>query len=60
KEMQDEIATVLDVEQEKFRKTIERGKGLTKRTARELKAKGIDEIPVDTLTELYDSHGLPP
>ena len=59
-EMQNEIATVLDVEQEKFRKTIERGEGLTRRTAKELRAKGIDEIPVDTLTELYDSHGLPP
>jgi alanyl-tRNA synthetase len=60
KEMQDEIATILSVEQEKFRKTIERGEGLTRRIAKELKARGSEEIPVETLTELYDSHGLPP
>ena len=60
KEMQDEINTILAVEQEKFRDTIRRGADLTKRIAKELKSQGGEEIPVETLTELYDSHGLPP
>ncbi|MFQ6094876.1 MAG: alanine--tRNA ligase [Candidatus Bathyarchaeia archaeon] len=60
KEMRDEIFDILDVEQKKFIKTIRRGGGLIKRIAKELKAKGANEIPVETLTELYDSHGLPP
>ena len=60
KEMQDEIMEILSVEEEKFQETISRGKGLVKRIAGELKKKNILEIPVETLTELYDSHGLPP
>ena len=60
KNMRDEIFDILEVEQEKFRKTISRGRGLIKRIAKELKAKNANKIPVETLTELYDSHGLPP
>ncbi|MDH5754790.1 MAG: alanine--tRNA ligase-related protein, partial [Candidatus Bathyarchaeota archaeon] len=60
KEMRNEIIEILSVEEEKFQETIKRGEGLIKRIAGELKANGIREIPVETLTELYDSHGLPP
>ena len=60
KEMQHEIMEILSVEEEKFQETIKRGGGLVKRIAGELKTKNIPEIPVETLTELYDSHGLPP
>jgi alanyl-tRNA synthetase len=60
KEMRDEIMEIIAVEEEKFEETIKRGEGLVKRIADELKAKNIQEIPVETLTELYDSHGLPP
>jgi len=60
KEMRNEIMEVLAVEEEKFQDTIKRGEGLVKRITEELKTKNIREIPVDTLTELYDSHGLPP
>ncbi|MDI6905122.1 MAG: alanine--tRNA ligase [Candidatus Bathyarchaeia archaeon] len=60
KEMRNEIMEILSVEEEKFGETIKRGKGLVKRIAGELRAKNIQEIPVETLTELYDSHGLPP
>ncbi len=60
KEMRNEIMEILSVEEKKFEETIKRGGGLVKRIAEELKTKNILEIPVKTLTELYDSHGLPP
>jgi len=60
KEMRDEILEILSVEQDKFKQTLERGQSLIKRITRELKTKRVSEIPVETLTELYDSHGLPP
>ncbi|OGD45528.1 alanine--tRNA ligase [Candidatus Bathyarchaeota archaeon RBG_13_46_16b] len=60
KEMQNEIVEMLHVEEEKFEDTIKRGEGMVKRISKDLKAKKKKEIPVGTLTELYDSHGLPP
>jgi alanyl-tRNA synthetase len=60
KNMQNEIIEMLKVEEEKFEDTLKRGEGMVKRITSELKTKGIAEIPEDTLTELYDSHGLPP
>ena len=58
--MQKEIMEKLKVEEEKFEDTIKRGEGMVKRIAGELKEEKKKEIPVETLTELYDSHGLPP
>jgi alanyl-tRNA synthetase len=60
KKMQEETLEILAVEQDKFEKTIIRGKSLVKRMGRELKKKGISTIPTESLIELYDSHGLPP
>jgi alanyl-tRNA synthetase len=60
REMQSEIIEMLKVEEEKFEETIKRGEGMVKRISDELKAKKRKKIPVETLTELYDSHGLPP
>jgi alanyl-tRNA synthetase len=60
KEMRNEITEMLKSEEVKFEETITRGEGMVKRIATELKAAGKKEIPVETLTELYDSHGLPP
>jgi len=60
KEMRDEILEMLMVEQQKFKQTLQRGDSLVRRMARELKSKGISQIPVDKLMQLYDSHGLPP
>jgi alanyl-tRNA synthetase len=60
KEMQNEIIEMLKVEEEKFVETLKRGEGMVKRIAAELKTKGTGKLPMDTLTELYDSHGLPP
>jgi alanyl-tRNA synthetase len=60
KEMRSEIIEMLQVEEEKFGETIKRGEGMVKRISSELKAENKKEIPIETLTELYDSHGLPP
>jgi alanyl-tRNA synthetase len=60
KEMRDEILEMLTVEQQKFKQTLTRGRSLVRRMTQELKAKGISQIPVDKLMQLYDSHGLPP
>jgi len=60
KEMRDEIMEMLSVERDKFEQTLKRGGSLVKRIAQGLKAKGVSGIPLGTLTELYDSHGLPP
>jgi alanyl-tRNA synthetase len=60
KDMRNEILEILSAERDKFEQTLKRGGFLVKRIAQGLKAKGISEIPLETLTELYDSHGLPP
>lgn len=60
KAMQNEIVEMLKVEEEKFKDTLQRGEGMVKRIAADLKSKKIGKLPEDTLSELYDSHGLPP
>jgi len=60
KEMRNEIMEMLKVEEEKFEETIKRGEGMVGRISSELRKEGKKTIPVETLTELYDSHGLPP
>jgi len=60
KEMQSEIIEMLKVEEEKFKDTLQRGEGLVKRIATELKAKGENKLSENKLAELYDSQGLPP
>ncbi|MCJ7560743.1 alanine--tRNA ligase, partial [Candidatus Bathyarchaeota archaeon] len=60
KTMRNEIMEMLKVEEEKFEDTLKRGEGMVKRIADELKAKRVSRLPEATLSELYDSHGLPP
>ncbi len=59
-EMRNEILDALRVEEGKFKKTLERGSEMVKRISVELKAKGKDTIPRETLVQLYDSHGIVP
>jgi alanyl-tRNA synthetase len=59
-EMRNEILEALRVEEEKFKKTLERGSEMVKRISADLKAKHQDSIPTETLVQLYDSHGLVP
>ena len=60
KEMKNEIIEMLKLEDEKFKETLKRGEGMVKRIATELKSEGKRKLPTEKLTELYDSHGLPP
>ena len=60
KKMQNEIIEMLKLEETKFEETLKRGEGMVKRIATELKSGGTGKLPMDRLTELYDSHGLPP
>jgi alanyl-tRNA synthetase len=64
--MRSEIIEMLKVEEEKFADTLKRGEGIVKRLINSLKEKkgepvgGAFLIQDDKLSELYDSHGLPP
>ncbi|MGF3522298.1 MAG: alanine--tRNA ligase [Candidatus Bathyarchaeia archaeon] len=60
KAMRSEIVEMLKVEQEKFEDTLKRGEGIVKRLADSLKGKNTCHISDAALSELYDSHGLPP
>jgi len=60
KAMRNEILEMLKVEAEKFEETIKRGQALLKRLAANLKAQAAVSIPEEMLSQLYDSHGLPP
>lgn len=60
KEMQCEIIEMLKMEEEKFKDTLQRGEGLVKRVAADLKSKSETALPDEKLAELYDSQGLPP
>ncbi|HIP90921.1 MAG TPA: alanine--tRNA ligase [Methanothermococcus okinawensis] len=54
-EMRDYIMDVIKVEEERYRETLNRGRGVVKRL---LKYKR--EITLEDLIELYDSRGIPP
>jgi alanyl-tRNA synthetase len=58
--MRNEIIEMLKVEEEKFEDTLKRGEEMVKRIASELKGKNTEKLPEPTLSELYDSHGIPP
>jgi alanyl-tRNA synthetase len=60
KEMRNEIMEMLSVEEAKFEDTIKRGEAMVGRISKDLKSKGREKIPKETLINLYDSHGLPP
>ncbi len=58
RENRDEIIKLVDVEQDKYRETLVKGRGVVQRLeASESNEKAISE---DDLIELYDSHGLNP
>ena len=60
KRMRGEIIEALEVENKKYNRTLERGTELVRRISKDIRSKGSDKIPQDTLIELYDSHGLVP
>jgi alanyl-tRNA synthetase len=54
--MSDDILEMVEHEGEKYRDTLNRGRGLVKRYLQRNEA----GVPVDQLVEFYDSHGLTP
>jgi len=58
-ENRDTIRDIVRTEVEKYRETLDRGGRRVRQIAREYAERG-DPIPVSTLVELYDSHGLQP
>lgn len=59
KENRDEIIKLVDVEQEKYKETLIKGKGIVQRLEVSEK-KEHRKITEEDLVELYDSHGLNP
>jgi len=59
-ENRDDILNLIDVEEEKYGKTILRGGNIVSKLDEELKKKGKDTISIKNLIHLYDSHGLVP
>lgn len=59
-EKRDTIMEVLGLETDRYKDTIERGTKNVLRIVKDLRNKGIEELPVDTLMDFYDTHGLHP
>ncbi|MEM3676781.1 MAG: alanine--tRNA ligase [Candidatus Bathyarchaeia archaeon] len=60
REMRSEILDALNVETEKYKRTLKKGVEKLNRIVGQLKDRGLGEIPAEVLTQLYDSHGLDP
>ena len=54
-EMRDYIMDVIEVEEERYRETVSRGRGIVERLLKSKK-----KISTEDLIELYDSKGIPP
>jgi alanyl-tRNA synthetase len=59
-EQQDHIINVVNLEEKRYTKTVTKGRQLVKKSIKDLKKKNKNEIPVEMLIKLYDSHGMPP
>lgn len=57
---QDHIINISNLEDKRYDKTVSKGRQLVKKTIKQLKKQNKDEIPLETLIKLYDSHGIPP
>lgn len=57
---QEHIMNIINLEEERYGKTIEKGKKTVKRTIKNLKKQGKTEMPLETLIDLYDAQGMPP
>jgi alanyl-tRNA synthetase len=55
--MKKTMMEILELEEEKYRTSIDRGRGLVARVIKGLKR---EAVPIEILLQLYDSHGLPP
>jgi alanyl-tRNA synthetase len=60
KKQQTHILNVITLEEQRYGKTISKGRKLVERSIKDLKKGNKDEIPISMLIKLYDSHGIPP
>ena len=60
KEAENRILEIVDLEEERYHKTIEKGISLVSRIVKRLKKEKQEKISTNVLIELYDSHGIPP
>ncbi len=60
KKQQTHILNVVNLEEQRYGKTVSKGRKLVKKSIKDLKKENKDEIPVEMLIKLYDSHGMPP
>ncbi len=56
----DHIMNIINLEEERYTKTIKKGQQIVKRTIKKLKKDNINSMPLETLIDLYDAHGMPP
>jgi len=60
KNSQEHVMNIINLEEERYAKTIDKGNRIVKRTIKNLKKENKDSMPVETLIDLYDAHGMPP
>jgi len=60
KQHQNHILNIITLEDKRYLKTISKGRDLVKRSIKKLRKKNENEMPFETLKELYESHGIPP
>ncbi|WP_297982821.1 alanine--tRNA ligase [uncultured Methanobrevibacter sp.] len=57
---QEHIMNIINLEEERYANTINKGKKTVKRTIKRLKKEGKNSMPLETLIDLYDAQGMPP
>ncbi|MDR1722101.1 MAG: alanine--tRNA ligase, partial [Methanobrevibacter sp.] len=57
---EEHIMNIINIEEKRYFKTIEKGHRIVKRTIKKLKKENKDEMPLETLMDLYDAQGMPP
>lgn len=60
KKSRDYLMNIIELEEERYGKTISKGKQTVKKTVKNLKKKDKTEMPLESLISLYDAHGMPP
>jgi len=55
-----DILKLLKVEEQRYKDTLDKGRATVRRVEGELQGRGATKIDIDTMVELYDSHGLTP
>ncbi|MGC9516973.1 MAG: alanine--tRNA ligase [Methanomicrobiales archaeon] len=60
KNHQNHINNIIELEDKRYLKTISKGKRMVQKSIKYLKKDKINEMPLETLIKLYDSHGIPP